>query len=69
MNLLLALTLAACPVTKLENRTDLLWTLTDIENLESAKLGCKKYYPKSECLIRFIKIGFQNYFAICGSNQ
>lgn len=65
--LLLAL---SCPETKIIDKTNLKWTDWDTYEISYAKKRCRELYPnEAECLIKFFKLGFQNYYASCGESK
>ncbi len=59
--------LLACALTQVINYTDT-WTKTDKANMGIAKKRCVEHYSDSPCLKKFIKVEFQTYRAVCGSN-
>jgi len=45
------------------------WIEIDNINMRAATKRCKIYYPKSPCLVKFIKKEEQVYHAICGVSK
>lgn len=67
--IILAAIASKCPVPEIKNNTILSWTNVDTSNVEVASKRCKTLYTKKHCLIKFTKIGFQEYQAICGKRE
>jgi hypothetical protein len=57
---------AKCANPNVINNTALVWNKIDNRNLKSAVSRCPVKYPNSPCLVKFIKIGYNEYQAICG---
>lgn len=66
MTTLLILLTAACPQTRMINRSKLPWVEYDRKEMKYAKKRCGEIYPGNGCLKSFYKLGFQDYFALCG---
>lgn len=59
-----------CMTPKLKDDTATKWTETDqAALLEVQKEGCKKADPEQPCLYVFIKLGENEYTAVCGPMQ
>ncbi len=69
MNSLILLAALSCPKVQLGNTSGLPITDMDNKNIAQATKRCGQKYPKSPCLIKFIKTGFQAYTAICGAKR
>lgn len=52
-----------CPKTEIVAKN---WNQTDGNTLIRAQSRCVELYPASPCLVKFIKRGPENYWAICG---
>lgn len=59
----------ACPTTKLVNKTKLPWNAIDTRNQNTAKERCPIKYKNSPCLVKFTKVGPQDYHATCGARR
>lgn len=67
MNQVLVLMLAIqCPATKMINRSKQSWTKWDKTEMHYAQKRCGEIYPGYGCLKRFYKLGYHDYFALCG---
>lgn len=40
--------------------------LEQAQMFKEATLGCKKRYPQSPCVVRFERIGLNDYTVVCG---
>lgn len=68
-NTILAIVSASCPIPEVKNYSNIAWTDVDSNNVKVASNRCKTLYTKKHCLIKFHKIGFQEYKAICGKRE
>lgn len=59
----------ACPTTQIVNKTNLPWNDMDTRNLNTAKARCPVKYKNSPCLVKFTKVGPQDYTATCGAKR
>jgi hypothetical protein len=67
MTLLAFILATACPETKMINKSKLPWVEWDYKEMHYAQKRCREIYSDSPCLIRFFKLGFQDYYASCGA--
>lgn len=59
-----------CASPKLKDETHTPWTQTDQATLlEAQKEGCKRNNPQTPCLYVFVKLGENEYTAVCGPEQ
>jgi len=58
-----------CPPTEVSNTSDIPWNKSDQISLEFNKKRCKQKYKYNPCLTQFIKIGLNNYIAVCGDRR
>jgi hypothetical protein len=66
--MILAIALAMslqCPQTQIINRSNEPFNEVDRKNMNIAKKRCIVHFPKSPCLVRFYKLGYQSYHATC----
>ena len=66
MTTLLFLLAAACPQTKMVNRSKLPWNDRDRWEMTYAQKRCGEIYEDAPCLKTFYKLGFQDYYVSCG---
>jgi hypothetical protein len=67
MTLLVFLLSAACPPTKMINQSKLAWVDYDREEMKYCQKRCPVEYKSAVCLKKFYKLGYQDYFCLCGS--
>lgn len=65
---MLAVTLV-CPKIEVHNESHTVWDTLDGEALDRATDNCKNIYPRSPCLVKFIKKDMNTYDAICGAKR
>lgn len=59
-----------CMTPKVKDDTATKWTQTDQATLlEIQKEGCRKHNAQEPCLVTFIKLGENEYTAVCGPEQ
>jgi hypothetical protein len=58
-----------CPAPLIVDQTNGIWTDKDKENQKAATEHCVDFYPKSPCLVKFIKRAPLTYWAICGRSK
>lgn len=61
------MTLLVCKALILINSSNLPWIPHDFEVSGNASKRCGEIYKNSPCLVKFSKIGYNRYLAICGS--
>jgi hypothetical protein len=66
MSILAFILATACPQTKMINKSKLPWVGWDYNRMHYCQKHCRIEYPDAVCLKRFIKLGYQNYYAECG---
>lgn len=66
MTILAFLLSTACPETKMINQSKLPWIEYDRKEMRYCEKRCSYEYPGYECLKEFRKLGFQDYFCLCG---
>jgi hypothetical protein len=54
---------ASCPLPEIISQEPV--DDVDREHAQVAQKGCKKYYGEGACLVKLIKKGERNYYAIC----
>ncbi len=60
----LLMVMALCPAPVVYNETDT-WGSNDVAALKRSIQGCKTYYSKMHCLVKFTKKDENRYWAIC----
>lgn len=63
---LLSLSVAGCPLPKLENKTNFPWNDYDRKTFKHASKRCGELYTNSPCVKLFRKWGEQDYSVLCG---
>lgn len=66
LELLLFTAMSTCPETKLIDKTGTGFNSDDMRSAKHAAKTCSQRYPRSPCLIKFMKKGERNYYACCG---
>lgn len=56
----------ACPKPEIINESKLPWNDFDRKEMVYCEKKCPYEYRGSECLKKFIKLGFQDYYCECG---
>jgi hypothetical protein len=64
--LIALLSAAACPQTKVVNRSNLPWNDWDKNRMNYCKERCPYEYSDSPCLKAFFKLGARSYYCLCG---
>lgn len=55
-----------CAATLLINLTAFSWTARDAADMKQAQRTCWRLYPRSPCLVKFVKVGRHDFRATCG---
>jgi len=67
--ILLALIMTvSCPETKMINKSKLPWNDYDRQTMAHCQKRCPYEYDDAPCLKSFFKLGFQDYFCMCGKH-
>ncbi len=69
MTLLTFLLSTSCPATVMINQSKLPWVEWDYKELKYCQKRCPYEYKDAPCLKKFFKLGFQDYFCLCGEPQ
>lgn len=54
-----------CPMPEMDNKTMVPYTARDYTLLRDNLKSCTRWYDKSYCMVRFTKIGLDNYYIKC----
>lgn len=69
IELVILITAAACPSTKMLNTSGHPWNDYDKSILAQTKRRCGQIYPDAPCVKLFKKWGKQDYSVVCGAKE
>jgi len=68
MSSLLLLVALSCPIPEIVT-LDGKWTFYDEQAKDGAAIRCGLIYPKSPCLVKFVRVADKKHRAVCGAKR